>query len=809
MNDLKFACRQLLKHPGFTAVAVLTLGICIGANLSIFAVVDAILVRALPHPEAGRLVTLYNDYPKAKIARDGASLTSYFERRGQIPAFSQIASIWQTASTIGEAGSTSRENIGRVTPEFFNLLGADPVLGRAFANEELTYQTGDVVILSHEYWRDHYRADTGVVGQTIRIDSIPRLIVGVLPPGFQFLSFAAPIYMPLASEENERSVESRHSLGKVQIARLAPGATLEQAQAQVSAHDQAIAAGFPEASIVEEAGFRTVVTPLHTDHVASVRPVLVLLQSGGILLLLIGAVNLVNLLLIRASARARELGIRQSLGARRGHVIRLVLSETVLLALAGGFLGLAVGAAGVRSLAVLGVEQLPLGARVVFDERLALVSLMGAVLLGILIAGPVAWLSLRSHLAETLRSESRGGTTHLAAQRLRHGFIVAQVSLAFVMLTGAGLLGVSLRRVLDVSPGFRTDHLIAGRFSLPWNNYRDDTSFRTFGNRLMEELNRLPGVEAAGFGTRIPLTGISDQDTVTVPGHAAEPGGPVVVHAMACVGGEYFSAMGIPLKSGRFLEMADSHREDPTCVVDEDFARRYWPDGDALGKQVYRGTIAEGETPYRVVGVVGSVKTTALTDSENSGVIYFPYLHYFARDFYLVARTSGSPETLAGALQQLVRRVDAEMPLSDVRSMDVRVADGLVARRSPALLTGVFAGVALLLAAVGTFGALAYAVSQRRREIGVRLALGALPQQIRHQFLNIGLRLLAAGISVGVLGALLTGRIMKSMLFDTPPVHLPTLVLAALVLGAVTVVACLLPSHRASRVDPMEALRAE
>lgn len=809
LNDLRFAFRQLLKHPGFTAVAVLTLALCIGANLTIFAVVDAILVRALPYPDAHRLVTLYHEYPNAKIARDGASLTSYFERRGQIPALSQIGSIWQTASTIGEPGATLRENVGRVTPEFFNLLGADPVLGRSFTDQEMTYQTGDVAILSHEYWQSRYNSDPGIVDKTIRIDSIPRLIIGVLPPRFRFLSFDAPIYMPLASEESERSIGARHSLGKIQIGRLASGATLAQVQDQVRAHDQAHAAEFPEAKIVAESGFRTVVASLHVDHVAPVRPILILLQVGGILLLMIGAVNLVNLLLIRASNRAKELDIRQSLGARRNHVIRLILSEIILLTVLGGLLGLAVGGAGIRFLTVLGVDQLPLGVRVAFDGRLALASLVAPIGLGTLIAAPVAWLSLRNHLAAALRSESRGGTANLAAQRMRHGFIIAQVSLAFVMLTGAGLLGVSLQRVLEVSPGFRRDRVLTGRFGLPWNNYRDEASFRSFGDRLMEELVALPGVEFGGFSTAVPLSGINDQDLVTVPGHAQEPGGPVVLHPVACVGGDYFSAMGIPLRAGRYLTLSDSHSAEQTCVVDEDFARRYWPEGEAVGRQVYRGTIDDDEKPYTVVGVVGSVKQTALTDMANNGAIYFPYLHYFARDFYLVARTRNLPDPLAGSLSRLIRRVDPEMPLNDIRSMELRVSDGLIARRSPAMLTDIFAALALLLAAIGTFGTLVCAVAQRRREIGVRMALGAMPGQIGRQFLMIGLRLLAGGLVLGVVAAILAGQAMRGLLFNVPPFHLPTLLIAALILGLVTVAACLLPTLRASRVDPMEALRHE
>ncbi len=347
LRDIRFAFRQLRKNPGFTTVAVLTLALCIGANLSIFAVVDAILIRPLPFPDSDRLVLLYNTYPKANIPRCGASITSYYERRGQIRAFSSLAEISETTTILGETGSTSRENFGRVSPEFFATLGVAPYMGRAFKEEEMTYQTDHEVMLSYEYWRSHFNADPNILGKSIRTDGIAREIVGVLRPGFRFLSFEAPAYGPLSSEEGERNIGARHSgTDKVEIARLAPNATLAEAQSQVDAHNNAHAAEFPQAKEVADTGFRSIVAPLHADHVASVRPILLLLQAGVAFLLLIGGVNLANLLLIRASRRTRELGIRQSLGATRRHVVSQVMAETVLLALGGGFLGIGIGAAG-------------------------------------------------------------------------------------------------------------------------------------------------------------------------------------------------------------------------------------------------------------------------------------------------------------------------------------------------------------------------------------------------------------------------------------------------------------------------------
>jgi predicted permease len=551
VNDLKFAFRQLLKNPGFTAVAVLTFALCLGANLTIFAVIDSVLLRPLPFPEADHLVTMFNTYPKAGVERDGSSLANYYERRGTIPAFSHLSIFRFGTAIIGEAGETQQENVVRVSPEFFTTLGVSPILGRVFEEEETTYQTDGAAILTDAYWRQRFNADSGVLGRTIRVDGLSKTIVGVLPPDLRFLSSHARLYFPLSSDLDQRGPKGRHSgSGSDIIARLKPGATLTEAQSQIDAQDAALANEYPQAKMIAEAGFRTVVLPLHADHVKSIRPTLLLMQAGVLFLLLIGGVNLVNLLLIRASARAKELGIRQSLGASRRHVVSQVMTETVLLALVGGIFGLGVGAAGVRLLVVLGVDQLPLGAQVAFDGRLASVALIGAVLMGIVIALPIAWFNLRGHLAHALQSESRSGTASLAVQRLRHGFIVVQIVLGFVLLAGAGLLGVSLKKVMAVSPGFRADHVLTGRVSLPWKNYQDENTRLAFTEQLLEEVGRLPGVLAVGVINNVPLSGNRQKSAITVKGYVPQPGESVRGHYSYGVTGDYFAALGIPLRDG-------------------------------------------------------------------------------------------------------------------------------------------------------------------------------------------------------------------------------------------------------------------
>src|SRR5438270_10672575 len=550
--------------------------------------------------------------------------------------------------------------------------------------------------------------------------------------------------------------------------------------------------------------FRSPVLPLHADHVRSIRPILLLMQAGVFCLLLIGAVNLVNLLLIRASGHAKEMAIRQSMGASRRHVVSQVMTETVLLAFGGGLLGLVVGAWGIRLLEVLGADRLPLGAHIAFDGWLALIGLAGAVVLGIGIAVPIAWFNLSGDLANALQSESRTGTVSRAAQRLRHGFIVAQIALAFVLLAGAALLGMSLKKVMAVSPGFRADHVLTGEVTVPFSY-----NARPFLDRLLEAIGQQPGVGAAGAITNVPLSGESGKSAVTPKGYVPPAGQSLQGHYSYQVMGDYFTALGIPLREGRFLTSADSHRADRVCVVDEDFARRYWPHGGALGQRVFQGSDSDDAKLFTIVGVVGAVKQAELTEPQGQGAVYLSFMDSDGINIFVVTRTSQRPEAFAETLRKLVRATNSDLAIDNLRSMDTRIADSLMARRSPALLAGIFAGVALLLAAIGTYGVLSYAVAQRRREIGIRMALGAQRHQIGKQFFSLGLRLLVAGTMFGLIGAWMAGRAMQTVLFDVPPLHLAILLGTAAIMSAISLVACLIPAARAAKVDPMIALRTE
>lgn len=802
----RHAVRRLGKTPGFTGTALATLALCIGANLTLFAVVDSLLLRPLPFPAPGRLVSVFNTYPRAGVPNDGGSLTNYYERRGRIAAFAGVAAYREGTAIVGEAGATEREHVTRVSPDFFSTLGTAPAMGRTFMEEETAYRRDGVAVLTDAFWRQRLDGDPAAMGRKIRVDGIEKVVVGILPPGFSFLSSKARIYFPLASNPDERAPEQRHSGNSDMIARLRPEATLAEAQAQVDAHNTAMEVDGPHARTMAEAGFRSLVVPLHADHVAAIRPTLLLMQGGALFLLLIGGVNLVNLLLIRASGRVRELAVRQAIGASRRHIVSEVMVETTVLTLAGGLLGLAVGAAGIRLLAVLGSGRLPLGAHIAFDGRAALVALAAAIVLGVATGIPIAWYSLRGHAANPLRAEARGATASRATQRVRHAFLVAQIALAFVLLSGAGLLGLSLKKVLAVSPGFRPENVLSGQISIP---YGAAAAILRFTDRLAEELGRQPGVVAAGVATNVPLSGISNKSAVRVKGHARRPGESLRGHYSYGVGGDALAALGFSLREGRFLTADDSRAGPRVCVVDEDFARHYWPRGGAIGRQLFQGSDEGADADaFTIVGVVGPVKQAELTESDAPGAVFYPFAHRLDSAVFVVTRTSLSPESLAATLHQVVRRIDPELPVTDIRTMEGRIADSLV-RRSPAVLAGLFSGIAVLLTAIGTYGALSYAVAQRRREIGLRMALGARPGQIRGQFVSVGLRLLAVGTALGVAGAWIAGRALQAILFDVPAAHAPTLAATAAIMAVVSLAASLLPSQRAARISPMEALAEE
>ena len=485
--------------------------------------------------------------------------------------------------------------------------------------------------------------------------------------------------------------------------------------------------------------------------------------------------------------------------------------ETTVLAVIGGALGLSLGAFGIRLIRILGTDSLPLGATVAFDGRVAGFALAAALAMGLLLAAPAVWLGLRAKLATGLAAESRSGTSGRGAQRVRHAFIVAQVALAFVLLSGAGLLAASLKRVLETPAGFDPRNVFAGDIALPWNSYRDTPPRRAFVERLIPAITSLPGVTRAAITTDLPFNHSTDDSAVTVEGDERKSADGIRAHYLSTVTGDYWATMGIPLVRGRLLRDADARGTARVCVVDEAFASRYWPGSDPIGKHLERNAVYEKDKGSTVVGVVRSVKQQELSESDGHGEVYFPFPNenLSTNSFSLVISTTLPLETVAPMVRRAIQGIDPGLAIDHFRSMSARIDDTLIARRSPAILAGVFALVALLLSGVGTYGVLSYAVSQRQREIGIRMALGAHPKQIRNQFLSIGVRLLAAGTAIGIVGALLSGRAMQAILYDVSAVQVPMLAGSLLIMGAVALTACLKPAARAAKLDPVVALRAD
>ena len=805
-SEARQAFRRLLRERGFAATAILTLALCIGANVAIFAVVDAVLIRSLPFAEPERLAVVYNSYPGAGVERAGASTPNYYDRKGAIAAFSAVSIFQGGSAIVGEAGSPRRIERDRVSPDFFDTLGIQLLAGNMFTEDNMLYEASGVAVLTHGFWQSYFDGDPDIVGKTFQVDSLPVTILGILPPSVHFLSSRAQFYIPAASSLDDRQPNRRHSNNFGMIARLADNATFADAQAEINAFNQVQIETDPFAKLVGDVGYKSTVKPLRADHVASIRPTLLLLQAGVLCLLVIGAVNIVNLLLIRASSQVKELAVRQALGAGRRHIARQAALETAFIGLSGGVLGVGLGAIGIHLLSALGTDQLPLGSTIRLDWRVGALTLALSLAVGLLLAAPIVWFNLRHRIAAALQSESRSGTASQAAHRVRHGFIVAQIALAFTLLASAGLLTTSLQRVMDKSPGFAAENVLTAGISLPWKNYPDAAKRRAFVERLLPEVRALPGVLSVGIVTSLPFTNNVSNSATAIEGVEPNEQNPIRAHINPGAAGEYWQAMGIPLIEGRYLEPADYLGETRVCLVDQALAEMYWPDSSPIGRRLANDVSFSEENASTIVGVVATVRQNDLSETKPLGTVYYSYRHQSNQSFSLAIRSALPPESLAKSLQQTILQMDPELPLDDAKPLQTRIDDSLVARRSPALLAAIFASVAVLLAAIGTYGILAYAVAQRRREIGIRLALGARPSQIRNQFLLLGLRLLLVGLVIGAAGSWAAGKAMGAVLFEVPSIHPPTTALTAAIIVAVTLGACLVPSFRAARTHPSHAL---
>ncbi len=817
IRDLTFSARLLAREKGFTVTVVLVLAVCIGLNATIFSVVDSVILRPLPIPESERVLFLYNSFPGAGVERAATSVPDYLDRRQQIEVLEEQAIYRLRGLNLGTEGRPERVRGMAVTPSLFRLLQVPPEEGRVLTDADAELGQEQKVVLSHALWHRQYGGDPAAVGRDLRIDGARHRIVGVMPEDFLFLDPEIRLWTPLAFTDEQRSEGARFDNNWRMIGRLAPGATLEQARQQIDALNARNLERFPQyRDFLAESGFHTRVVWLQDDLVRDVEGTLYFLWGGVALVLLIGCVNLTHLMMVRANARRRELALRLALGAGRRHVIRQLLSESVLLSAIGGALGLLLGYGGLAALRALGLEQLPRSAEIAIAEVAVLYTFTLALAVGVVLSIlPVARL-LSTHPEVVLRQEGRASTSGGGSRAVRRALVVAQVAVAFVLLAGACLLLTSFRRILAVDPGFEPAGILTASVNLPSARYRADGELAAFTARALEQIRAQPGVVSAGVTSCLPLGGSFRKDVLVAEGHVAEPGESMVAPNLVAASPGYFRTLGLPLVEGRLFDDRDAGGSAPAVIVDQRLARRFWPDAEALGKRVFMpegpDDVLDPEDEDRlmtVVGVVADSHLSSLVRGEEVGTFYLPFAQAPRRVLSFAVKTAVEPGSLAIVVRSQIADIDPEVPLYDAKTMDERMADSLIERRSSILLALVFAAVALLLSALGIYGLLAYLVARRSKEIGIRIALGASTGGIFRLVLSEGLRVAGAGLALGLGGAFALRRTIASQLYGIQPLDPIVLVLTIGILTLVSFAACALPAARATRVDPVAALNRE
>ena len=816
IQDVRFGARLFWKDKGFASTAVATLAICIAANTAIFSVIDAVILKPLPLPEPERLLLLYNSYPNVGVKRAENGVPDFYDRRRAVTALEDVALYVNQGLNVGDGASVQRlEGMG-VTPSLFRLLRAQPVLGRIFTEEEGEIGGERKVMLSYSLWQELYGGDRSVIGKELRIYGNLYAIVGVMPEGFLFLDPGIRLWRPLAFTAEQK--QEYHSNSWEMIGRLKPGASMEQAQAQVDALNRANLDLVPQLKpLLVNAGFHTEVHRLQDEVVKDVKGTLYLLWGGALFVLLIGAVNIANLVLARSSVRMKEMATRFALGAGRGRVARQMVTESLLLTFCSALIGLLLGWWGTRIFSVLGLNEIPRGSEIAMGGAVVVYILALTIVVGTGIGLiPVVHLH-RADLNLLFRSEGRTGTSGQGARLLRNALVVTQIAFALLLLVGAGLLLASFRQVLAVKPGFAAGNVLTGSVALPSIQYKGDQDLRAFMDRALEKIRALPGVVASGATDSIPFGHHSSDSLIMAEGYQMKPGESVVSPNQIVVTPGYFEAMRVPLIEGRLFDSRDSADSQKVIIVDERLARKFWPGVSPIGRRMWRpggadDLIQPGANTrwYTVVGVVGSVKLRALVDpDERVGAYFFPYQQDPRSSPTFVLRTAGEPSALVSALRKAIVEVDPGLPLHDVRTMQERIDESLIARKSPMLLAIAFGLVALFLAGVGIYGVLAYTVAQRTREIGIRMALGSTTERIFRLIAREGFMLLGIGFALGLAGTLALARYVESLLFGVRPVDPYVLAGVAGILALAAAIACVLPARRAARVDPVVALRQE
>jgi putative ABC transport system permease protein len=815
LQDIRYAARRLLRSPGFTLVAVLTLALGIGANSAIFTVVHGVLLRSLPFAEPDQLVA-FGTVKHGEVPRAGSLSPPDFmslreqamqERPGSPAVLTDAAAISYGGATLTGTGEPLRIDAAWVSASFFELFGAAPVLGRTFSAEENEPGNSAVAVLSHGFWQQQFGGDPGILGQTITMSGVARTVIGVAPPGFGFPENRT-LWAPLPYGEtfsSETDVNRRAQYLSV-VGRLRPGVSVEQARAEVRAIAARLEQDFPKTNT----NITLAMLPLHEVMVGAVRtPLLILLGAVGFVLL-IACANVANLLLARAAARQGEMAVRAALGAERSRLVGQLLTESLLLGLLGGALGLLLAYGGTQLLTTLQPEGIPRLDGITVDLTVVLFTIGIAAATGVLFGLVPALQATRTDLTSALATSGRGALGGRAGQRTRSLLVVSEMALAVMLLVGAGLLMRSFVHLQQVDPGFRPEQALALDLELPDRSYPEEAQRIAFFNTLLERIEALPGVSTAGAVNLLPMGEDRFVISFAVRGRPPAPQGEGEALEVRIATPDYFRTMGIPLRQGRAFTEADRADAPQVVLINETTAQRHFAGEDPIGKYIQLGwrqseeRFAGGE----VVGIVADVRQLG-PGEDFLPELYLPYAQAPESEMSIVVRAAGDPLALAGAIRAEVRALDPNLPVTALRTLDQVLSSAVAQPRFYVLLLGIFAAVALVLAAIGIFGVMSYAVVQRTREIGIRIALGAAPGAVLQMVIRRALLLAAGGVVVGLGGSLVVTRVLESLLYGVSTTDPATFLTVAALLTTVAMLAAYLPARRATRVDPMIALRSE
>ncbi len=807
MSDIRYAVRTLAKQPFFTLVALVTLALGIGANTAIFSLVHNILLKPLPYPDGERLVFIWNTYPRMGLPQASVSIPDYLDRRAQAPAIETATLFNNVNLNLAEEGRPERIRGLRVTPSFFGTFGVSPAHGQPFTEAHAVPGADKVVVLLHDLWSARFAGDRSIVGRDIRLNGDSYRVLGVMPASFQPPGREIGVLVPFAFTPRQMSDDERGNEFSLMVARLKPGAGIPELDAQMKAIVSRNLERLPGArAFAESSGFGGYAIGFQEQVVGDIRAALLVLQAGVVLVLLIACANVANLQLVRATARHKELAIRAALGAGSSRLLRQLLVEGLALSLAGGLLGIAAGAAGLRALTA-GITQLPRVAEVSLNVPVLLFTLGLAVASGLVFGLVPALTVARGHVVEVLKEDSGRGSSGRRTRLFRNGLAAAEVALALMLLVGAGLLIRSFARLQQVDPGFATANLLSAMVTLPQTRYADAPATTAFWERVLERARAIPGATGAGVVSVVPFSGSNSQGSYSIVGYEPAAGEAQPHAQIQIVDGGFFDVMGLKPLAGRVFTASDTAGAPPVVVIDEFMATRYFPGANPIGRQIRRG--GPDAPAWTIVGMVRSIRKQDLSEDVQKETLYFPVGQspFPVRSMGLLVRTPLDPATLVAPVRAAVQAVDPDQPIFDVRTMDERVALSLQERRTPMLLIGAFGALALLLAAVGLYGVLAYTVSQRVRELGIRQALGARRSDILRLVLRQGLLIAAAGVVAGAVASFWLTALLRSQLFGVGPRDPAVMAGVPLLLLAVAAVACLVPAWRATRVDPVEALR--